>query len=251
LKKNILLLSIILLCFFSNAYAEVTPSALQKSMEKTLEAGQKSQKQADSWAGERTGILNKIREQKNMKLWLAHQQEKYKIYIKKQEKTISDLENRKKDVEKIKMNLEPFLDDIWVRLEKFIENDMPFLAEERKKRLTFLKDSLDDYHLDISEKTKRAFEALQVEAGYGTSIEKTEESIEINNRPVRVELFRLGRAAIFYLTPDKKQAGRFNRETDKWEPLPDMYVREIRRAVEIAEKKRTPLLLNLPVGRIQ
>ncbi len=63
-----------------------------------------------------------------------------------------------------------------------------------------------------------------------------------------MNIFRLGRVALFYQSLDKKQAGWFDREKRQWEPLPDKYAREISRALEIAEKKRTPELLDLPIG---
>lgn len=251
MKKSSIFFLFILTCFSSGTYAETRALDLQKNMEQAINSGRKSQKQAEQWAVEQAEILNKIREQKNMKRWLAHQKKKYEIYIEKQKQTIDDLKSRKKEVEKIKINLEPFLDEIVVCIEDFIKNDMPFLYEERNKRLAFLKDSLNDYHLDLAEKTKQVFDTLQIEAAYGKNIEKTEQSIEINNIPVQVEIFRLGRTALFYLTPDKKKAGWFNRKTGQWEELPGRYTRDIKRAVEIAEKKRSPMLLNLPVGKVE
>ena len=149
----------------------------------------------------------------------------------------------------INMGLEPFLDDVMVRLEAFVKKDIPFLPDEREKRLCFLKETLNSFHAGLSEKTERLLDALQVEAGYGTSVEKTETAIELENGPTLVNLLRVGRTALFYQTPDGKQSGRFNREKGGWEVLPEAYSREIIRAMEVAEKKRTPVLLDLPVGR--
>lgn len=231
------------------AHAETRPSELQKKMEESIVLEQNAQKQAEAWANQRADILNEIREQNMLKKWAKHQLEKYQTYIQKQQETIQELERRKQEAEKIKMSLEPFLDEVFVRLKTFVETDLPFLPEERQKRLEFLKNSLDDYRIGLDEKTKRVLEALQIEANYGGTVEKTEAAVDLGKGPVQVNLFRLGRVALFYQSPDGRQTGWYNREKNKWESLPDEYSRELTRAMEIAEKKRTPVLLELPVGR--
>ncbi len=230
------------------AFSETQPTDLEKKIEKMIRQGQASQSKTEAWAKQSEAYLNEIRELRNRKRWLIHQQNKYQIYIRKQEETIEELERRKKETEKIKMSLEPFLDELFTRLEEFVRNDLPFLPEERQKRLRFLKDSLDSYHLGLDEKTRRVFEALQVEVGYGGTVEKTEGTIPLESGSAQVNIFRLGRVALFYQSLDGKQAGWFDREKRQWEPLPGKYAREISRAMEIAEKKRTPELLDIPIG---
>ncbi|QTA85887.1 DUF3450 domain-containing protein [Desulfonema magnum] len=245
---------IFFLCFFLSAgwslcaFSDTPPTDLQKKIENAIRQGQASQSKAEAWTKQRETYLNEIRELKNRKRWLGHQQNKYQIYIQKQQETLAELERKKKETEKIKMSLEPFLDELFTRLEESVKKDLPFLSEERQKRLQFLKDSLDNYHLGLDEKTRRVLEALQVEAGYGGTVEKTEGTIPLENRSAQVNIFRLGRVAMFYQSLDGKHAGWFDREKRQWKPLPDKYAREISRALEIAEKKRTPELLDLPIG---
>ncbi len=71
------------------------------------------------------------------------------------------------------------MDEWLMRLEEFVKKDLPFLPEERERRLKFLKDSLNDYHLGLDEKTRRLLESLQAEAGYGEDVEKSEGSIQL------------------------------------------------------------------------
>jgi hypothetical protein len=232
------------------AFSETPPADLQKKIENVIRQGQDSQHQTEAWIKEKDACLNEIRELKNRKRWLSHQEDKYQIYIQKEQETIAELERKKEETEKIKMSLEPFLDELFLRLEGFVNNDLPFLPEERQKRLQFLKDSLDNYHLGLDEKTRRIFEAIQAEAGYGGTVEKTEDTVSLEGKTAQVNIFRLGRVALFYQSLDGKHAGRFNHAKKQWEPLPDKYARTISRAVEIAEKKRTPELLELPLGRL-
>ncbi len=251
IKNNILFFIFFFSLYIQYGYAETQPSELQKKIEKTIESGQASQAEADSWTRERESYLNEIRELKNRKRWLTHQKGKHETYLKKQREIISDLEKRKKDTEKIKISLEPSLDEWLMRLEEFVKKDLPFLPEERERRLKFLKDSLNDYHLGLDEKTRRLLESLQAEAGYGGTVEKSEGSIQLKAGPAQVNIFRLGRVALFYLSLDGKESGWFNPKTGAWEALPDKYNRVISAAMEIAEKKRTPELLELPIGKIR
>jgi hypothetical protein len=143
------------------------------------------------------------------------------------------------------------LDEWFARLEAFVRNDLPFLHQERQKRIRFLKDSLNNYHLGLDEKTRRLLESLQAEAGYGGTVEKSETEIHLETGPAQVNIFRLGRVAIFYQSLDGKSGGWFHPKTKKWEQLPDKYNRVISAALEIAEKKRTPELLELPIGKLE
>jgi hypothetical protein len=218
-------------------------------MDKALQTGQESQTQADAWAVERAGMTDRIRELNHKKRWLDHQIQKHGIYIQKQEESIAELKRQKEKAEHIRMELEPFLDDLLVRLEKFVAGDLPFLREERQRRLQFLRDSLNDHRLSLDEKTGRVFQALQIEAGYGGNIEQTGETVEVNGSRIQANVLRLGRTALLYQTPDGKQTGRFNRETGTWGTLDPSYGQAVRHAIEISEKRRTPDLLTLPVGR--
>ncbi|GBC62337.1 DUF3450 domain-containing protein [Desulfonema ishimotonii] len=247
----ILCCCVALACGPGRAHAGTPPAALQKQVEQNIGMARKSQEKADAWGEKRADMLSRIREQKNTQRWLSHQIRKYTVYMEKQEAVMAELARRKAESEKIRMNLEPFLDELSARLAAFIQEDLPFLPEERAERLRALNAVLDNYHMSLADKARRVFEALQVEASYGTNVEQTEGVIRVNGNTIQVSLFRLGRVALFYQTPDGHQSGWFNRESGQWEPLPGRYGQEIARAMEIAEKKRTPVLLNLPVGSAQ
>ena len=221
----------------------------KKKLEDSIEKGQEAQSEAEKWDEEKARLLDEIWKLKNRQKWLSHQKEKYGVYIEKQRKVIEGLERRKNEAERIRIALEPFLDEVKERLKALVENDIPFFPEERKQRLQFITDSLNDYHLTLSEKTKRVLEALQVEANYGATTEVSDAAVETENGLLQVKLLKLGRVALYYQTEDGKQSGWYNKKTARWESLPREFEREIGRAMEIAEKKRTPELLDLPLGR--
>jgi hypothetical protein len=239
----------VLVSTFFPAHAEESPSDLDRRVTAAIAEGRAVQAEAERWDAERRELLAQIQEAKRQLRWTTHQTGKYTAYIENQEEVLAELQRRKAEAETMEKALAPFLDETLNRLRGFIETDLPFLTEEREKRLTALKETLDDYHSPLSRKTQRVLEALRIETEYGTSVETGSAVIELSDGPARVDLFRLGRTALYYRTPDGGRCGWFNRETASWEPLPERYSREIQQAMAVAEKRRTPELLNLHVGR--
>lgn len=207
-----------------------------------------SQRQYQQWIDKREDVSSEIREMKLMDSWLEYQNKKYAKYIEKQKEVIAELERRKREAKRIEMELEPFLETVVENLERFIASDLPFLPEERTRRIRFLHASLDDYRLELSEKLRRVFEALLVETEYGRNVSANRQELEIDGIPTQVSVFRLGRTALFYQTADGNQAGAWNRKTGSWQPLDEHAVRTLRTAKEMAERKRAVELLNLPLG---
>jgi len=233
------------------AIAESGPVEVQKSMEKAIRQSAEAQHEADQWALDRESLMADIRDLKMRQAWLTYQEEKYQTYVQKQASAIQDLKEKIREAEVIRFQLEPFLDDVLERLQTFVASDLPFLPEERQNRIQFLKDSLEDYHLSLSEKLRRVLEALQVEAEYGRTVEAREVTLTIDGRATRVMLLRLGRLGLYYHSLDDTMAGRWNRGSGAWEPLPASLARPLRYAREMAERKRAVELLNLPLEAVQ
>jgi hypothetical protein len=93
-------------------------------------------------------------------------------------------------------------------------------------------------------------EALLIEAEYGFTTEVYQEEIPVQGETILVNVFRLGRLNLFYLSLDRESCGFYNIAEKSWQPLSPVYLRDIRAAVEIATKRRTAELLTLPLGRI-
>ena len=93
-------------------------------------------------------------------------------------------------------------------------------------------------------------ETLQIETEYGRTLEVYQETIDLKNRSVLVDILRLGRLSIFCQTPDGKVAGVYNRATRAWTILSSRYSRDIGKTIEMARHERTVDLVRLPIGRI-
>lgn len=231
------------------AEAQTPPAAVEKNIVAAIAQGRQAQAETDAWLAERAALLAEISDQRRRNLWTAYRIEKHRDYLKKQAETMGALAERQRENERIRMELAPYLDELLERLTAAVESDLPFLMEERRKRLSFLKESLSDYHLSLADKAARLFEALRIEAAYGKDLEVSEAVIQLAGVPVKASLLRLGRAALFHRTPDGGRIGRYDRETGAWTPLLPRFDRDLRQAMAVVAKKEAPELLTLPVGK--
>nr|WP_321256784.1 DUF3450 domain-containing protein [uncultured Pseudodesulfovibrio sp.] len=233
------------------AQGAATPEEVHAKMAKAVASEAKAQTLYTQWTDTKAGIADEIRDMKAMDDWLDFQTKKYSKYIEKQRVVIAELERRKEEVKRIRMQLEPFLETVVTTLDEYVAQDLPFLADERQGRIAFLRSSLDDYRLGLSEKLRRVFEALLVETEYGRNVATTTQELVLNGVPTQVSVFRLGRTALFYQASDGSAAGVWDKLSNSWEPLAQDYVRTLRRAREMAERKRAVQLLELPIGAVQ
>lgn len=230
------------------AYGATAPQEVQAAMAGAVESEARAQAKYTGWTDKKAAMADDIRDMKAMDDWLNFQTKKYTRYIEKQKSVIAELERRKEEAKKIRMQLEPFLETVVDTLEEFVAQDLPFLSEERQQRIAFLRNSLDDYRLSLNEKLRRVFEALVVETEYGRNVATTTRDLDLASGPTQVSVFRLGRTALFYQASDGSAAGFWDKATNSWKPLDQEFARTLRRARDMAERKRAVELLELPIG---
>ena len=217
--------------------------------DRTARVEQAAREKVRNWEAERTERLDELSRLKAELRWLTFQRRRQAAYTAKREAAVEALKRRRIEVGRINRELEPFLAETVDRLAGFTARDLPFLARERAKRIQFLRDSLTDYRLGLSEKFRRVMEALLVEAGYGRGVEATEETIDLAGRPTEVEVLRLGRLALFFRTPDGSRMGWRTRADQTWQGLPRSEARQLNLALDMARRRRAVDLIQLPVGR--
>jgi len=248
---NRILLAVVAALFMMQQSAlAATPKKVEKTMKKAIEVESKAQTKADDWNVDKDDLVNEIRDLQTRLTWLTYQKGKHKVYVKGLQDNIAELEAKKLEARKLRENLEPYLDEVVKRLEAFIATDMPFLEQERQQRLSFLYNTLNDYQLDLGEKLRRVFESLGVETTYGKMVTASDETLNIDGDDTEVTIFRLGRMAMYYQSMDKVKIGKWNMDTNKWEPMSKDFARQIRHAIEMANRERTVQLIQLPVGAL-
>ena len=202
--------------------------------------------------------------------WREEQQQKLAAYDRLQQEQ-AQLEARRRDVEerlaaarhrvavqqaqpeaivRIGEQVVPFLEAQYRRLEDRIARDLPFLTAERRLRMDNLKTVLDDPGVAVSEKLRKVFEALLVEAEYGNTIEVYQQDVVVDGSTMLANVFRLGRVGLYYQSLDRKACGFYNAAAAAWQPLDVEANRTLQTAMDIGTKRRPVEILNMPLGRI-
>jgi len=250
---RILITMALFMLFGMPAYGQESPEKVQEKVTQTMNTEAGVQKKADDWDWEKQSIIDEIRDAKYRVTWLQYRQEKNRQYIANAKQNIEDLEYKKAELNKLREQLEPYLEGVILQLEDFVAQDLPFLPAEREKRITALKNSMDNYDLPLSEKLRRVFEeGLQIETDYGKIVEAIEgETLNIDGVDTQVLIFRLGRVGMYYMSLDEKQIGFYNQGTGQWDALPESLTRDISLAMDIAQAKRTVEIVKLPLGAVE
>ena len=143
----------------------------------------------------------------------------------------------------------PKLEEMVLTLESIVENDIPFLTNERVLRIQNLKDILLQSNISTSEKFSRVFEAYQIENEYGRTVESYRDEITVENKKYNVEIFRLGRVGLYARTSDGKYNAMYSKKNNQWVKQKGID-NELVIALKIARKELPPSLLKLPVEKV-
>ena len=164
-----------------------------------------------------------------------------------QEEQIVDINRQLQDFALIERGIVPLMLESIETLDRFIDLDVPFLLEERKDRVNRLRVIMNESDITVSEKFRQIMDAYQIETSFGSDIEAYTGFLEINGESRQADFLRIGRTSLTYQTPDQKETGFWNKQTQQWEDLPRKYTDYVKEGLRIAKKQITPDLIQLPV----
>ena len=178
------------------------------------------------------------------------QSQQLKVYAEQLEELASgqeaerdSLSRQLAEVDRTERELLPLMLRMAQGLESIVTDDLPFLQQERRDRIAGIKRLMADPSATNPDKFKRILEAYQIEAEYGRTLGA--ERTQIENRSV--DVLRVGRTALYYLSIDGRDAGWWNPATKHWEKLDGGEIAQIRRGLRMARETLAPDLLRLPV----
>ncbi|KZN38521.1 DUF3450 domain-containing protein [Pseudoalteromonas luteoviolacea] len=151
----------------------------------------------------------------------------------------------------IERQITPLMLRMITGLEQFVELDVPFLQAERANRIASLKTMMDRADITSSEKFRRVLEAYQVEVEYGRTIEAYTTLLNVDGQEREVDMLRIGRLELLYVTKDSAKAGSWNKDTRQFDALPNTNISQINKGVRIARKQLAPDMLTLPIQAAQ
>lgn len=165
-----------------------------------------------------------------------------------QKSEVRELESQIADIDNVERKLGPLMSQMIDVLERFVELDVPFLPEERSKRMADLRAMMKRSDVSLSEKYRRLMEAYQVENEYGRTIESYKGTLDAEGKSRTVEFLRVGRIALVYQTVDMEESGRWDPKSKSWVVLGDEFRRPIRQGIRMANKLTAPDLVKVPVA---
>ena len=165
-----------------------------------------------------------------------------------QQEELTSLEEQVGRVQGVGRSVTPLMLRMVTALEKFVRLDVPFLAEERGKRITGLREMMGRADVTTSEKFRQIMEAYQIENEYGRTIEAYRASLDLGDRETTVDFLRFGRIALLYQSLDETESGRWDQESRSWVSLDSSQRSSIRNGLRIARKQSAPDLVRLPLA---
>lgn len=152
-----------------------------------------------------------------------------------QNRTLADLRNSIEEVTVIERQILPLMTRMIDGLEQFVELDVPFLLDERHERIADLKELLNRSDVTAAEQFRNVMEAWQIENDYGSAPESYTAVVPVGGADREVDVLKIGRVALLYLTPDGQQAGAWDQRNREWVQLDDEFLAPIGQGLRVVE----------------
>ena len=229
--------------------------AAAQSVDTLLDAGEERIRQAQAQQEEINAIVDVTEDRFDEYQVLLREVEDLEIYnnllraqVNAQRRELDNLYAAIDEVGVIERQVLPLMTRMIAGLERFIELDVPFLLDERMARVERLRGLLTRADVTAAEQFRNVMEAWLIEMDdYGTTGEiYTDEIVTADGVTREVELLRIGRVSLVYVTPDGSQAGAWDQRNRQWVRLDPGLVEEIRAGFE-AYSTETPAMFVVPV----
>jgi hypothetical protein len=214
---------------------------------KVDEAAKDSQKRVSKTAEETKTIVDEyratLRKIENTKVY----NDQLRKLINSQTEEMVSIADQIESIKNTNKEIFPLMDRMISNLEEFIKLDVPFLPDERSRRLSQIKDIMDQAKISTSEKFRRVIEAYQIENEYGRTIEAYRGLQTVGDKELTVDFLRVGRISLVYQTLDGKKSGYWDQQERQWKELSGSYRKPIQFGLKMARKQIAPNLVTLPV----
>ena len=227
--------------------AEKTLGAAVETKIEAQKEAVKSQNTIDQLTDETRDMVQEYRNAIRKTDSLSSYNQQLAKLVKQQKISLSSIQRQLENAEETKRSIVPFINKMIGTLEKFVRLDLPFLLDERRQRISTLKQIVNFPDITLPDKYRRVMEAYQIEIEYGRTIEAYNDTITVDGKEYTVEILRVGRLLMTFQTSDGELSGIWNKHSKAWRKLPSEYNRSINQGLLIAKKQAPPELIKLPV----
>jgi hypothetical protein len=230
--------------------------AAAQSVDELYEAGEQRIQQAQAQQEEIDAIVEVTEDRFEEYQVLLREIEDLRIYnnllgaqVDAQNRELTQLYASIDEVGFIERQILPLMQRMITGLEKFIDLDMPFLLDERYARVERLRAWLLRADVTAAEQFRAVLDAWLIEMDdYGTTGDVyVDEIVTADGTTREVELLRIGRIALLYVTPDGGRAGAWDNRSRQWVELDPTMVSQIQIGIDSYETGQ-PALFVAPVA---
>lgn len=227
--------------------AQAPAQTLAEAVETRTQAngeGQSSQAEVDQLSDETDAITSEYRSTlKQIESLLVYNRQLSGL-IDTQLAEMASIQSQIDEIEVVERGVSPLMERMISSLEAFVALDVPFLEEERARRVEGLRELMNRADVTNAEKYRRIVEAFQIENDYGRTIEAYRGML-IDGKTV--DFLRVGRIALVYQTLDGEETGVWDQNGLDWVVLDDSYRTPIKQGLKIARKQSAPDMIELPL----
>lgn len=231
------------------AYAQGSPQTVTTTVNEqgaANKAAAASQTRVNQLDDETQTLLQDYRDTLRETESLRRYNEQLEVQIKSQEEEMVSMQQQISDIERTNREIYPLMQRMTDTMAQFVALDVPFLMEERNKRIATLRDTLTRADVSTAEKYRRILEAYTVEMEYGRTLEAYEGKIGEGDDARTVNFLRIGRTALLYQTLDGDETGYWDVDQKAWVEDND-YEEHVKDGLKVARKSSAPDLLIAPV----
>jgi hypothetical protein len=242
------LLGMVVVCAPLAAHAQAT--SLEHAIEEQVgvdEEAREAQRRVDEIDDATHKLLDEYRRALSDAESYTTYADQLEAQVQSQREEMAEMDRQLQEVETTSRAVLPLMQSMLDTLEQFVALDVPFLLEERTRRVATLEEMMTRADVAISEKYRRIVEAYQVEMDYGRTIEAYEGVLAGEGDEGRtVQFLRVGRVTLLYQTLDGRETGYWDANLKRW-VIANEHAHAFKEGIAVARKTRAPEMLIVPV----
>ena len=227
------------------AEAQAPETAINSVLELNSRA-QAAQKRIDELYQQRQKLLNDINTIEQEGSAFAVRNRELDTTIAEVKQSLSEINADMQAVAETQIGIIELLREMIEALAQFIELDLPFDLEKRRAVITELRTNLSRSDISVTQKYQAVVSAYLNEVRLGHTNSVAQERIETPLGHRIVDVLRVGRAGLWYVTQNGAQAGRWDARMQRWVDT-DTNARDVMAGVHVVREIRPPSTIALPV----
>jgi len=243
----------ITVAFFAITVMALSGSVLAQSVDQILQADQRRLNLAQQSQERINKIVEGTRSLEDQYRAINKEIDGLKVYnrlmraqVEGQSSVLGDIALSMDQVDVINRQIFPLMERMIDGLEQSVKLDVPFLMDERNKRVNDLQGTMERSDVSVAEKFRKVMEAYQIENDYGTTIEDYTQSLTIDGATRSFNMLRIGRIGLYFQSDDTKITGRWDNSARDW-VVDDSARNEVRKGLRVARQLIAPELIIVPV----